>query len=191
MNIDRNNINYRSLPNKTENTHKTVNFMMPKPNSNDTGTQSASAQTTANNGTSKPVINTEEFAKLDALLEDLLAEVEQPILLNKDGIITNNWSQNQPANKSSLSKGNSDLERSVDWLNEQKERLRNRKEMVNNYASKYSSLNMSTGKLVDQHHQMSTPTYLMNDDGNQQYFTRTSRSKLDSSSGKSNLSKYY
>lgn len=102
------------------------------------------------NGSSR--INAEEFAKLDALLEDLLAEVDQPIMFNKD------YKHNPPTRTYSTSithhlqppvqpqirtttpavtkttkilSNMDDIERSVDWLNEQKERLRSRKEMLN------------------------------------------------------------
>lgn len=119
--------------------------------------QDQQQQQQQNNSTSKvPVINTEEFAKLDALLEDLLAEVEQPILLNKDGVVSSGLSSNKRVNSYNDGlnynhnkenyrinstrhiNGNDDLERSVDWLNEQKERLRSRKELVNMYTSKHT-----------------------------------------------------
>lgn len=107
-----------------------------------------------NTSKSQPNINTEEFAKLDALLEDLLAEVEQPILLNKDGIVsswntvTTTTTTSNGINRSLSSNGKltnsnganiDDIERSVDWLNEQKERLKSRKELVNNFSTKYNS----------------------------------------------------
>jgi hypothetical protein len=120
-------------------------------------TSSSSSSISSNNfNTSKshPNINTEEFAKLDALLEDLLAEVEQPILLNKDGIvsswntITTTTTASNGINRSLSSNGKltnnngnniDDIERSVDWLNEQKERLKSRKELVNNFSTKYNN----------------------------------------------------
>ena len=109
------------------------------PINNLTSSSSSSVTTsahTANAINKGAAINTEEFAKLDALLEDLLAEVEQPILLNKY-----NESLSNKENLSAVSHSNSrnvisnstsnntsdDVERSVDWLNEQKERLRSRK----------------------------------------------------------------
>jgi hypothetical protein len=122
-------------------------------------TSSSSSSISSNNfNTSKSHpninnINTEEFAKLDALLEDLLAEVEQPILLNKDGIVsswntvTTTTTTSNGINRSLSSNGKlmhnngnniDDIERSVDWLNEQKERLKSRKELVNNFSTKYN-----------------------------------------------------
>ena len=67
----------------------------------------------------------EEFAKLDALLADLLSEVEQPILLNQDGLT--NWDsyyKTKNSNKCEILKNLDDIERSVDYLNEQKEKLK-------------------------------------------------------------------
>ena len=93
-------------------------------------------------------INSEEFAKLDALLEDLLAEVEQPIFLNKDGTASNNWNHDSLKRGSNGIKSTSslkhhpnidDIERSVDWLNEQKEKLRNRKEMFSGNLDEQSA----------------------------------------------------
>jgi hypothetical protein len=77
----------------------------------------------------------EEFAKLDALLADLLSEVEQPILLNQEGIVTN-WDHHDGKtntktinpNKCEILKNLDDIERSVDYLNEQKEKLKSKKD---------------------------------------------------------------
>ncbi len=161
---------YKSLPNSNNfRTQKTVNFTMPQSTSKITipinnglastsissiNTQQQQQQqnniTSTNATTTTTTINTEEFAKLDALLEDLLAEVEQPILLNKDGVIsTNSWNENSLSKKRinsyndglnmnnnnnkenfrmhssrHLTNGSDDLERSVDWLNEQKKKKR-------------------------------------------------------------------
>ncbi len=181
---------YKSLPNSNNfRTQKTVNFTMPQSTSKITipinnglastsissiNTQQQQQQqnniTSTNATTTTTTINTEEFAKLDALLEDLLAEVEQPILLNKDGVIsTNSWNENSLSKKRinsyndglnmnnnnnkenfrmhssrHLTNGSDDLERSVDWLNEQKERLKSRKELVNSYSSKHNPVSMIT-----------------------------------------------
>ena len=77
--------------------------------------------------------NNDEFAKLDALLADLLSEVEQPILLNPQGTLTN-WDHqgyNRPksSNKCEILKNLDDIERSVDYLNEQKEKLKSKKDV--------------------------------------------------------------
>ena len=177
---------YKSLPNSNNfRTQKTVNFTMPQstskitiPINNGLASTSISSMNTQqqNNITSTnattTTINTEEFAKLDALLEDLLAEVEQPILLNKEGVISSNsWNENSLSKKRincyndglnmnnnnnnnkenfkmhssrHLTNGSEDLERSVDWLNEQKERLKSRKELVNSYSSKHNPVSMIT-----------------------------------------------
>ena len=120
---------------------------LPSPNNSSANTSSAGLQPQQ-----QQPINTEEFAKLDALLEDLLAEVEQPILLNKTDLSytssSNSWINNGNVGKAGITITNShgnnngsgvlrknahlssninDIERSVDWLNEQKEVLRSRK----------------------------------------------------------------
>ena len=218
MSFDRESYLYRSLPisnnTATRSQQKTVNFNMPQPyqqqsasqSQKSTGTKisipinnlaSSSSTSVSNNHvtvpstitTNTPAINTEEFAKLDALLEDLLAEVEQPILLNKDGTVTN-WNtkkansykdanlsnkENLRVNSSSNSKLSSrtdEIERSVDWLNEQKERLRTRKELVNNASSKFSA-NLAT-KLSDQNLSLNGD---QDQSTNQNY--RKNKSKLD------------
>ena len=183
MSFDRENTTYKSLPQQNNfRSQKTVNFTMPQqqtqtqqqqqttkiqiPINNGLSSSSSSSLSSQQNNTSKttvPTINTEEFAKLDALLEDLLAEVEQPILLNKDGVVANKWNEtslvsnkrvnsyndglNNTNNKENYKlhstrqlNTNDELERSVDWLNEQKERLRSRKELVNSYASKHNQI---------------------------------------------------
>lgn len=91
--------------------------------------------------------NNEEFAKLDALLADLLSEVEQPILLNQHGTTvewntlsrnhsatinntnkTNNYGVNSNKNDNcEILKNLDDIERSVDYLNVQKEKLKLKK----------------------------------------------------------------
>lgn len=68
-----------------------------------------------------PIVNTEEFAKLDALLEDLLAEVDQPIFLTKN-------SKGNQKQSEEIREEIDDLERSVEWLAEQKELLKLKKE---------------------------------------------------------------
>ncbi len=79
--------------------------------------------------------NNDEFAKLDALLADLLSEVEQPILLNPKGALTN-WDHQQQgyrgksSNKCEILKNLDDIERSVDYLNEQKEKLKSKKDII-------------------------------------------------------------
>lgn len=99
--------------------------------------------------TTTTTINTEEFAKLDALLEDLLAEVEQPILLNKynENLAEESFAakpqqqqqQQMTTRNIPISNSNPDeIERSVDWLNEQKEILRSRKELSKSSAVKVS-----------------------------------------------------
>lgn len=107
---------------------------------NNLSSSSSSSVTTSNHtgnvNNKGAAINTEEFAKLDALLEDLLAEVEQPILLNKYNeslsnkenlsAVSHSHSRNVISNSTS-NNSSDDVERSVDWLNEQKERLRSRK----------------------------------------------------------------
>jgi len=104
----------------------------------------AGTSTSASNLNSRtlatPAINTEEFAKLDALLEDLLAEVEQPILLNK---YNENLSQQQQLHQQKQT--TEEIERSVDWLNEQKEILRSRKEQLKHAAKKVSDTNITYG----------------------------------------------
>lgn len=138
--FNRNNVYYQSLPTAASSkqasaaaatssgsSQKSVNF------------KSVSSETKNNNTDSKfqSSINTEEFAKLDALLEDLLAEVDQPILLNSDS---------QPSNSAAATKrpqqrnnhyythhhtlpcNDTTTTNSMDWLNEQKEILRARKE---------------------------------------------------------------
>lgn len=87
--------------------------------------------------------NNDEFAKLDALLADLLSEVEQPILLNPQGTLKNwdhssssssynklqqNKNNVNSSNKCEMLKTLDDIERSVDYLNEQKEKLKFKKE---------------------------------------------------------------
>ena len=119
--------------------------MQPPSSLNNTSTTTSSSSILCNkvhipiNTQSNPV-NTEEFAKLDALLEDLLAEVEQPILLNKQDSsnFTSSSSSSQWANQNTnppqrkITNNLNDIERSVDWLNEQKEILRTRKYQNNN-----------------------------------------------------------
>ncbi len=110
-----------------------------------TGTNTSATNINSSRNPATPAINTEEFAKLDALLEDLLAEVEQPILLNK---YNENMSQKQQIHQKKLSEEN---ERSEHWLNEQKEMLRSRKEMLKQGAKKVGDTNITYGntKYVD------------------------------------------
>lgn len=103
----------------------------------------------------KPLINTEEFAKLDALLHDLLAEVDQPLLLSKDP--ARSIPKYQPNSRATKT---DDIERSVDWLNEQKEILRSRKELNNR-----AKLNFYTN--------------LSNRSNNEQSFSLTSNSAIN------------
>ena len=143
MSFDRTNNIYRSLPINAA-SQKSVNFTMPQA-ANKIPITINTATTTSNN---QQAINSEEFAKLDALLEDLLAEVEQPIFLNKDGTASNNWNHDSLKRGSNGVKSTSslkhhpnidDIERSVDWLNEQKEKLRNRKEMFSGNLDEQSA----------------------------------------------------
>ena len=175
MSFDRRqNYNYKSLPINNNSTtprlQKSVNFTMQQaapPQAthtskvtipiNSLSSTSTSSVASKHNNVPATTLNTEEFAKLDALLEDLLAEVEQPILLNKhgeNGANKENLKLNPSLNGSrQFNTNNSDeIERSVDWLNEQKERLRSRKELINNCSSKHSASNLAT-KLNEQHHQ--------------------------------------
>ncbi len=128
--------------------------------SQSTSSMSQQQQTT----TITTAINTEEFAKLDALLEDLLAEVEQPILLNKyNENLTHTEScmahqhqiRNIPIHNSNP---DNDIERSVDWLNEQKEILRSRKEQckgstvkVSDSQIKYADVSSPKGGMFEEH----------------------------------------
>jgi hypothetical protein len=80
--------------------------------------------------------NNDEFAKLDDLLDDLLSEVEQPILLNPKGALTN-WDHQQQgyrgksSNKCEILKNLDDIERSVDdAVNTYKCLLKNNKFLV-------------------------------------------------------------
>jgi hypothetical protein len=103
--------------------------------------------------TNHAIVNSEEFAKLDALLEDLLAEVDQPIFLNKtlkqQQAKAKNFKTQLTANVNggSPSTGNGyhshqvdDVERSVDWLSEQKELLKARKETTAVNTPPYRSI---------------------------------------------------
>lgn len=72
MSFSRDNYNYKSLPLNSATIKSNLNMSQKQTNQ----------QIPSNKA--QPVINTEEFAKLDALLQDLLAEVDQPILLNKE-----------------------------------------------------------------------------------------------------------
>jgi hypothetical protein len=165
MSFTRNNIFYQSLPiNSTSASssssstskynqpsaasaqqQKTVNFSM----------QSTPAGTTSSAAAQTSSINTEEFAKLDALLEDLLAEVDQPLLLNKEikfreTTSSNSWNANANNGRNMSSTNGQqqqqqqhidDIEKSVDWLNEQKEILKSRREQATAAtANKYNSL---------------------------------------------------
>lgn len=148
MSFDRTNNIYRSLPiNTAATSQKSVNFTMPQATAaNKIPITINNSSTTTTTTTNQQTINSEEFAKLDALLEDLLAEVEQPILLNKEGVASNNWNHDSlKRNTNGIKSTGSlkhhlnsnrpnidDIERSVDWLNEQKEKLRNRKEIFSN-----------------------------------------------------------
>ena len=173
MSFDRHqNYNYKSLPINNNNNNsttprlqKSVNFTMQQaapphtthtskvtiPINSLSSTSSTSVASKHNVGAPcgpGTALNTEEFAKLDALLEDLLAEVEQPILLNKHG---ENGTNKENLNGTRQFSGNNsdEIERSVDWLNEQKERLRSRKELISNCSSKHSASNLAT-KLSEQ-----------------------------------------
>ena len=141
MSFSRDNFNYKSLPiNRPSYEFKTVNFTMPK---NQPQQQSQLNDETIPSKKTEPVINTEEFAKLDALLQDLLAEVDQPILLNKEN--------SRPSIPKSFSVNRSnkldEIERSVDWLNEQKEILRSRKETSNFTTTSQLGDSIQTRKL--------------------------------------------
>jgi hypothetical protein len=155
--FDRENFYYRSLPIKNQTSratvqtqpHKAANFSTQQkqeqlePASSETmvksviqipvtniSSSSASSVASSSSTNGKASINPEEFAKLDALLEDLLAEVDQPIMQTCHTTKTISTINN-----------NENLERSIDWLNHQKERLRSRREtanMHNKLANKYN-----------------------------------------------------
>ncbi|CAF0893852.1 unnamed protein product [Brachionus calyciflorus] len=112
MSFSRDNVLYKSLPVNKQRSYTTMN------------TNQSLLQPQTNNIQSKPIINTEEFAKLDALLQDLLAEVDQPLLLNQT---TRTIPKSQSSNRANVD----EIEQSVGWLNEQKEILRSRKELNN------------------------------------------------------------
>lgn len=136
----------------------TSKLTIPVNNIKSSSSSSVSAGIQTSNNTSSGVqstaINTEEFAKLDALLEDLLAEVEQPILLNKynENIASQeeNFSVNQQNSHIKMQNSSDEVERSVDWLNEQKQILRSRKDALKHSAVKVSDTNLSYAKHVDQ-----------------------------------------
>lgn len=116
MSFKRENVMYKSLPINRQNRYESSQNCLKTNGTIEKASPSSS----------KPLINTEEFAKLDALLHDLLAEVDQPLILNKDSI------KSAPKTQSITRTNNQDeIERSVDWLNEQKEILRSRKELNN------------------------------------------------------------
>lgn len=125
----------------------TSKITIPINNIASSSSSSVSTGTQANNNHAQTTaINTEEFAKLDALLEDLLAEVEQPILLNKcNESLSKNDSFASPRNITTNNKGPDEVEKSVDWLNEQKEILRSRKELnpAKHSAIKIGDTNLS------------------------------------------------
>lgn len=120
--FNRSNVCYQSLPINSSTklgSQKNVNFK----STNETVTVPEAANKFQSS------INTEEFAKLDALLEDLLAEVDQPILLNHKESTTADIGQTQQRNPFYVHQSShNQVDRSVDWLNEQKELLRTRKE---------------------------------------------------------------
>lgn len=121
MSFKRENVMYKSLP---------INRSRYEPNQGNTYTENelknSMVMDKCNMPPSKPLINTEEFAKLDALLHDLLAEVDQPILLSKEPA-----KSSAKSNLNGRASNTDEIERSVDWLNEQKEILRSRKELNN------------------------------------------------------------
>jgi len=160
--FDRENFYYRSLPiNKHQTSratvqtqpHKTVNFSIStqqkqeqqEPVTSETmvksviqipvtniSSSSASSVASSSSNNGKAPINPEEFAKLDALLEDLLAEVDQPIT---------QICQSTKTTSTAAISDNENVERSIDWLNHQKERLRSRRETTNFHnklANKYN-----------------------------------------------------
>jgi len=158
--FDRENFYYRSLPtdNQTSRStvqtqqNKAVNFSIStqhkqpeQPVTSETmvksviqipvtniSSSSASSVASSSSNNGKAPINPEEFAKLDALLEDLLAEVDQPIT---------QISQSTKTKSTATINDNENLERSIDWLNHQKERLRSRRETTNLHnklANKYN-----------------------------------------------------
>lgn len=137
--FNRSNVFYQSLPINTATTANTTNGTTPSSTKNvnfkPTTTNEMSTSSSSSDSKFQSSINTEEFAKLDALLEDLLAEVDQPILLNHKEITTSKTldlkrsTQRSPYNPHQPTQQNhNQVDRSVDWLNEQKEILRARKE---------------------------------------------------------------
>ena len=151
---------YQSLPTNSNNSTNSskprfvnkVNFNMStstKSNGNGlststlTNNSSTSTSSSLSGAVIKPqsIINSEEFAKLDALLEDLLAEVDQPIFMSKTGT-TNQRGGGFSKQTSTNVVMVDDVERSVDWLSEQKELLKMRKENANsiNYNGGNSKL---------------------------------------------------
>jgi hypothetical protein len=146
MSFSRDNQLYKSLPVNSSNQGQRyinqVSLNMPtastKSSSSDnstlTNSSSSSGSTTTGSSVTKPnpIVNSEEFAKLDALLEDLLAEVDQPIFLSKTPHNKKTAFKSQLTANVSNGHCVDDVERSVDWLTEQKELLRARKDMSNN-----------------------------------------------------------
>lgn len=143
MSFTRNNLYYQSLPVNSSSPsasklQKSVNFNMPS--SITTTTATSNNHESPSQSKLQAAINTEEFAKLDALLEDLLAEVDQPILLNSAtsststnkefAKTTNNNNNNKRAPPLHI---NNDVDKSMDWLNEQKEILRARRESAQSH----------------------------------------------------------
>jgi len=108
MSYERQAYSYRSLPGMQPRTNA---FLSPQRIPNDTRPTKLD--------------NTEELAKLDELLADLLSEVDQPMLLNDEGKVTN-WNV-KPKGHSDILKGLDDIERSVDYLNEKRERTLSKK----------------------------------------------------------------
>lgn len=106
-NFDRTNYSYRSLPINNNHQYTTTTSARRY--------QPINSSNTNVNNSIKKFENSEEFARLDELLADLLSEVEQPILLNKNGSVIN-WKLN--------TNNNNNHERSVDYLKDQKDRLR-------------------------------------------------------------------
>jgi hypothetical protein len=144
MSFSRDNQLYKSLPaNSSTQSQRYINQVslnMPtastKSSGSDNSTLTNSSSSTTKTGSAvKPnaIVNSEEFAKLDALLEDLLAEVDQPIFLSKaPQHKANKFKSQVTANVNGNGKCVSEVERSVDWLTEQKELLRARKDTSNN-----------------------------------------------------------
>jgi hypothetical protein len=167
-NFDRTNYSYRSLP-INSNSYQHSRRYQPT---------TISQHTNSNvNNSIKKFENSEEFARLDELLADLLSEVEQPILLNKNGSVIN-WklaSDNNQINEEpqqKILKNLDDIERSVDFLKEQKNKLRHNnsireEESQDAVGSKVPTLTSSSSSYRNRHDnyhkkvpQMGTYSYL-------------------------------